>query len=132
MGNSPAVLDDVRQMIAEVLALDLEEVTAAALFFDDLGGESIDLLELSFRFERHLGVRVRFNDFTANIIELDDEGRLTPSSLALLKARFPFLKLEGFDTRPLARKTDLLTVEAIAGFVQAALDTRDASPAAKL
>ena len=131
MELSPAVLDDVRRLIAEVLQLDLDEVTAPALFFDDLGGESLDLLELSFRFERHFGVRVRFNDLTASVIELDDQGRLTPSSLALLKARFPFLKLEGFETRPLERKTDLLTVEAIAGFVQAGLDSRDASPAAK-
>src|SRR5579864_4244260 len=100
MPISPAVLDDVRRMIAEVLELELEEVTAPALFFDDLGGESLDLLELSFRFERHFGVRVRFNDLTANAIELDDEGRLTPASLSLLKTKFPFLKLEGFEARP--------------------------------
>jgi len=62
---------------------------------------------------------------TANAIELDDQGRLTPASIALLKSRFPFLKLGGFETRPLQRKTDLLTVEAIAGFVQAALDSRE-------
>ena len=38
--------------------------------------------------------------------------------------RFPFLKLEGLENRPLERRTDLLTVEAIAGFVQMALDSR--------
>ncbi len=129
MPISQAVLDDVRRMIAEVLELEFDEVAAPALFFDDLGGESLDLLELSFRFERHFGVRVRFNDLTANAIELDEEGRLTPASLALLKSKFPFLKLEGFETRPLERKTDLLTIEAIAGFVQAALDSREAAAA---
>jgi len=44
----------------------------------------------------------------------------------VLKTRFPFLKLDGFETRPLQRKTDILTVEAIAGFVQMALDAREA------
>jgi len=49
-----------------------------------------------------------------------------------LKTRFPFLKLDGFENRPLQRRTDLLTVEAIAGFVQAALDSREAAaPAGK-
>src|SRR6266478_5637220 len=128
-----AVLDDVRRLVAEVLALELDEVAAEALFFADLDGESIDLLELSFRLEKHFGVRVRFNDLTANDIELDGEGRLTPASLALLKSKYPFLKLAEFETRPLERRTDLLTVEAIAGFVQLALanSVRTAVPGGK-
>jgi acyl carrier protein len=126
MQVSPAVLDDVRRLVAEVLELEIEEVTAAAMFFD-LADESLDLLELSFRIDKHFGVRVRFNDLTADAIELDDQGRLTSASLALLKTKVPFLKLEGLETRPLQRRTDLLTVEAIAGFVQMALDAREAS-----
>jgi len=131
MQISPTVLEGVRRLIADVLQLELEEVTAPALFFDDLGGESIDLIELSFRFDKEFGVRVRFNDLTADAIELDEQGRLTAASLAVLKTRFPFLKLEAFETRPLQRKTDLLTVEAIAGFVQMALDAREAAATAK-
>ena len=126
MQVSPAVLEDVRRLIAEVLQLEFDEVRPAATFFNDLGGESLDLLELSFHIDKHLGVRVRFNDLTADAVELDDQGRLTSSSLALLRTKFPFLKLEGLETRPLERRTDLLTVEAIAGFVQMALDARAA------
>ena len=70
------------------LELELDEVPAAALFFNDLGGESLDLLELSFRIDKHFGVRVRFNDLTTDAIELDDQGRLTAASLALLKTDF--------------------------------------------
>ena len=126
MQVSPAVLEDVRRLIAEVLQLEFDEVRPAATFFNDLGGESLDLLELSFHIDKHLGVRVRFNDLTADAVELDDQGRLTSSSLALLRTKFPFLKLEGLETRPLERRSDLLTVEAIAGFVQMALDARAA------
>jgi acyl carrier protein len=121
----PAVLDDVRRLVAEQLELEFHEVPAAALFFNDLGGESLDLLELSFRIDKHFGVRVRFHDLTADAIELDDQGRLTAASLALLKTKYPFLKLDGLETQPLQRKTDLLTVEALAGFVQMALDARE-------
>jgi acyl carrier protein len=127
MQVSPAVLDDVRRLVAEQLELELDEVPAAALFFSDLGGESLDLLELSFRIDKHFGVRVRFHDLTADAIELDDQGRLTAASLALLRTKFPFLKLDGLETQPLQRKTDLLTVEALAGFVQMALNAREES-----
>jgi acyl carrier protein len=132
MQVSPTVLEGVRQIAAEVLEADLAEVQPHELFFGSvLAGDSLGLLEMSFRLERQFGVRVRFNDLTADAIELDGEGRLTPASLALLRTRFPFLKLEGFETRPLQRRTDLLTVEAIAGFVQMALDAREAAATAK-
>src|SRR5258708_26269458 len=128
MQITPAVLHDVCRIVAEVLAVEPDEVRPDALFFDqELDGDSLALLELSFRLEKHFRVRVKFNDLTGDDIELDEQGRLTASSLALLKTKFPFLKLTGYETRPLERRTDLLTIEAIAGFVQMALDTRQTS-----
>src|SRR5262245_22152882 len=98
MQISSTVLDGVRQIAAEILETDLAEVQPHELFFGSvLAGDSLGLLEMSFRLERQFGVRVRFNDLTADAIELDGEGRLTSASLALLRARFPFLKLEGFE-----------------------------------
>ena len=121
MQISPTVLEDVRRLIAAVLQEELALIEPEALFFDDLGGESLDLLELSFRLDRELGVRVRFNEISAAELPCDERGCLTPAALESLRSRFPFLKLDGFESRPLRKPTDLLTVEAIAGFVQAAL-----------
>jgi acyl carrier protein len=127
---TPTVLEEVRRLTADVLQIEIDEISAGALFFADLGGESLDLLELKFRLEKQFTVRVPFHDLTANDIELDEQGRLTSSSLALLKMKFPFLKLAEYEMRPLERRTDLLTIEAIAGFVQMALDSRQtAAPA---
>jgi|SRR5579872_465390 len=127
MQITPSVLEDVRRIVADVLAVEPHEVLAESLFFDQhLDGDSLALLELSFRLERHFKVRVRFNELTGDDIDLDDQGRLTPASLGALKAKFPFLKLEAFETRPLARRTDLLSIEAIAGFVQMALANQEA------
>ncbi len=131
MPISAAVLDDVRRLVAENLELEFDEVVAEARFFGDLDGDSLDLLELSFRMERHFGVRVRFNDLTNNEIELDEKGCLTPASLALLKTKYPFMKLAGYESKPLTQRTDLLTIEAIAGFVQMALDSRESTATAK-
>jgi acyl carrier protein len=123
-----AVLEEVQRLTADVLQLEPEEVRPEAQFFGDLGGESLDLLELKFRLEKQFIVRVPFHDLTANDFELDERGCLTPSSFALLKTKFPFLKLEEYESRPLNRRTDILTIEAIAGFVQMALNSRAASP----
>ena len=126
MQISPAVLEDVRRLVAEILALEFDEVLPEALFFDDLDGESIDLIELSFRLERLYGVRVRFQELSEDELNFDDQGCLTPESLGLLRTKFPFLKLEGFETRSLNRRTAFLSIEAIAGFVQLKLDSREA------
>jgi|SRR6516162_17293 acyl carrier protein len=132
MQVTTAVLEDVSRIVAEVLAVEAAEVRPDVLFFDQqLDGDSLALLELSFRLEKHFRVRVKFNDLTGDDIELDEQGRLTPSSLALLKSKYPFLKLEGYESRPLERRTDLLTIEAIAGFVQMALDSRAAATVAE-
>jgi acyl carrier protein len=129
MQITPRVLDDVCRIVAEVLAVEPEEVRPDALFFDQqLDGDSLALLELSFRLEKHFHVRVKFNDLTGDDIELDEQGRLTPSSLSSLKTKFPFLRLAGYESRPLERRTDLLTIEAIAGFVQMALSARAVTP----
>jgi acyl carrier protein len=128
MQITPTILEDVLRIVAEVLAVEPDEVRPDSAFFDkQLDGDSLALLELSFRLEKHFRVRVKFNELTSDDIELDEHGRLTASSLSRLKTKFPFLRLTGYETRRLERRTDLLTIEAIAGFVQMALDSRQAS-----
>ena len=124
MEISPSLLLDVRRLVAEVLEFDVDEVRPEASFFADLQGQSLDMLELSFRLEKFYGVRVKVQDLAADEYKLDDDGCLTPQSLALLKGKYPFLKLDGFESRPLQRRGDFLTIEAIAGFVQLALATK--------
>ncbi len=46
-----------RTSIADCLGVEIEEVTPEARFFEDLGGESIDLLSLSFQFEKAFNIR---------------------------------------------------------------------------
>lgn len=53
-----AVADAVR----EALALDDDEVTPGATLIDDLGAESIDLLDILFRIEKAIGVKIEASD----------------------------------------------------------------------
>ena len=126
MQISESILLDVRRLVAETLAFEFDEVRPEASFFEELAGESIDLIDLSFRLERIYKVRVPFQELASDEYKLDERGCLTHESVALLKSKYPFLKLEGFESRPLQRRGDFLTIEAIAGFVQMALAAKPA------
>lgn len=121
MQISESILLDVRRLVAEILEHDFDVVRPEASFFNDLKGESIELLDLSFRLEKIYGVRLKFQELVSDEYKLDQCGCLTSGSLALLKSKYPFLKLDGFESRPLQRRGDFLTIEAIAGFVQMAV-----------
>jgi acyl carrier protein len=48
----------VRALIANHLAVDVERVSDDASFADDLGADSLDLVELAMRFEEHLNIAI--------------------------------------------------------------------------
>jgi acyl carrier protein len=127
--KTPAqVRDEITPFIADILGLELEEVTPTTRFFQDLGGESIEMLELSFRLEQHYGVKMPVQKLTPSL-DLDTEasGQFTPEALAGLKRRYPFLDFTRFETDPTkARVVELITVDAIAHFVTMALNEPEA------
>ena len=122
MQISNEVLAEVRQLVAECLAIELEDVRAESWFFSELNGESIDLIELKFRLEKRFGFQLPLLELKSDEYTLDAEARLTSASAALLRGKFPSLKLAGLETHKLERRGDFLTIEMIAAFVQTALD----------
>lgn len=57
-----AVLDQVQGLIAEQLGVEVEEVTPEAGFREDLGADSLDLVELIMAFEEEFGGRISDED----------------------------------------------------------------------
>lgn len=57
-----SVADRVREIIAEQLMVDLEEVTDEASFVDDLGADSLDTVELIMEFEDEFGIEIADED----------------------------------------------------------------------
>ena len=53
-----AVADKVKSIIVEQLGVDEEEVTQEASFTDDLGADSLDIVELVMAFEEEFGVEI--------------------------------------------------------------------------
>ena len=50
--------DRVKKIVVEHLGVDAEKVTEEASFIDDLGADSLDLVELVMAFEEEFGVEI--------------------------------------------------------------------------
>ena len=55
-------LDRVINIVVEELAIDKEEVTAEASFIDDLGADSLDVVELIMAFEEEFDLEIPDED----------------------------------------------------------------------
>ena len=53
-----AVQERVKSIIVEQLGVDAEEVTLDASFTDDLGADSLDIVELVMAFEEEFGIEI--------------------------------------------------------------------------
>ena len=115
----------VRDAVSEALALEEDELTADATLTDDLGAESIDLLDMLFRIERSTGVKIHAADLAEHIQggipdeEFgDDDGVVTATGLAHLATVMPQIDtaaLEG--SLEAERVIDLFTVQNLVDLV---------------
>jgi acyl carrier protein len=115
----------VREAVSEALALELDEVTPEATLTDELGAESIDLLDVLFRIERSTGVKIHAADLAEHIqggladdVFSDDGEIVTAEGLAHLATIMPQIDpvaLQGNLTAE--RVIDLFTVENLADLV---------------
>lgn len=62
-----AVFEAVAAAVADALGSEPDEVTADATLLGDLGAESIDLLDILFRIERALGVKIAAGELAAYV-----------------------------------------------------------------
>lgn len=131
MSSTDPILEAVREIVADVSALDVDEVKPSDGYFTDLDGESIGLLEISFQSEKRFGVKLALQKaFPEEQLVTDEKGVLTPESMSLLKRELPFLDYSRIEANPLKnRLSDLLTVEAIAHFVKRAIAEKGAAAA---
>ncbi|MBF6451847.1 acyl carrier protein [Nocardia cyriacigeorgica] len=91
-------LQAVREAVAEAVGIEVDEAEPDATVLGELGAESIDLLDILFRIERKVGVKIQ----AAEIAELlqgelsdeefeDADGRITPAGRAQLARALPQL-----------------------------------------
>ena len=57
-----SIEDKVKSIISDQLGVDLEEVVPAASFTDDLGADSLDIVELVMAFEEEFSIEIPDED----------------------------------------------------------------------
>ena len=101
--NDPEVYNVVAECFAEALGLEPEEIEYDALVIDDLGAESLDLLDIVFRLERAFKIKIPRGGIESAAKEglSDDEeyevgGVLTALGLERLAAAMPEIPSDSF------------------------------------
>ena len=60
--DNSEVFEKVKSIIVEVLGVDADEITPEASFLDDLGADSLDIVELVMAFEEEFGLEIPDED----------------------------------------------------------------------
>lgn len=124
------IFGDVQTAVVDALGVDEDEVTPEATLLGDLGAESIDLLDILFRLERKVGVKIQASDLAAYVQggipdeEFgDDNGIITPKGLAQLKKVMPQIDEQELAGKLEAEKVmSLFTVQNLADMVAERVD----------
>jgi len=123
--DEKVIFEKVKESVVEALGVDEEEVTANALLFDDLGAESLDLLDIVFRLEKEFGIKIPRGGIQADALSDEGEnlkeedlvvdGILTPLGIEKIKSSMPEVDpsriTEGF------RADDIPTLFTVQTFV---------------
>ncbi len=123
MPTKDEIFAGVRDALVEALAVDEDEVTENATLVDDLGAESIDLLDIVYRLEKTFSIKIDRGelipeDLLTNAQYVVD-GKLTADGLAELKKRMPGKNLGDFEKNPMVQNiSTILTVQDMCNLVE--------------
>ena len=104
MASEQEIFEQVREVLVDALAVDEDEVEMGSTLVDDLGAESIDLLDIVFQLEKKFNIKINRGELIPTE-KLDDpkyvkEGKLTADGLEMLKEALPSADLEAFSQNP--------------------------------
>jgi acyl carrier protein len=123
MTKQDAVFDEVAALIADVLDVDVSDVVPTANFFSDLGGESIDLIDLNFRCQKKFGIALSFQEILdPKRLQSGPDGRIANAVVTELRSQLPSLDLSELQA-PLDKDQlqGLLIVQVLVDFVRHAI-----------
>jgi acyl carrier protein len=123
--DEKTIYEKVKESVVEALGVDEEEVTPDAVLFDDLGAESLDLLDIVFRLEKEFGIKIPRGGIQTDALSAEGEnlkeedlivdGVFTPLGIEKLKKSMsevdPSRITEGF------RADDIPTLFTVQTFV---------------
>ncbi|MFI4918554.1 MAG: acyl carrier protein [Legionellales bacterium] len=125
--NVAGVYPKVREIIAEVLVIEEEDISLNSRLITDLGAESIDFLDLVFQLEKEFKIKIPRGQLEKNARgalaedEFEKGGTLTPQGLEALKNYLCEVPAEQFKANMKINEIPMLfTVETFCKLIVAA------------
>lgn len=120
------IFKKVQAVLVDALGVDDDEVTANAVIKDDLGAESIDFLDISFRLEKAFNIKIGKEEMMPTNVATNPafavDNKFTPAGIAELKSKLPYSDFAEFEKNPTVdAMSKLFTVDMIVKFVQGKL-----------
>lgn len=132
--NEEKIVSKVKTSIAETVGIKEEEITLDASVIDDLGADSLDLLDLVFRLEQDFKIRITRGEIESRAKEtmpeedFEVDGFLSEKAKKELRKSLPEVDSSRFEGN--LRKSDiprLFTVRTFIKLVKEKLETKDDS-----
>ena len=125
--NVESVYPKVREIIADVLVIDEDEITLNSRLISDLGAESIDFLDLVFQIEKEFSIKIPRGQLEKNARgdlaedEFEKGGVLLPAGMDALKDYLSEVPREHFKPNLKVNEIPMLfTVETFCKLIVAA------------
>jgi acyl carrier protein len=133
MWTDTEVQEALNIILIDVLGVEAEDLTPDARFFEDLDGESIDVLELSFRCEKHFKTKIEFQRMLGGELPATDSaGGLTDEAIEAIREKLPFINADEIRKHRKAHDLrQLMTVNNISQYLLHVLRAADAQCADK-
>lgn len=117
------IFTKIQGILEDALGVDQDEVTREARLGPDLGAESIDYLDISFRLEKAFSIKIEQSEmFPDNVLsdpKYVQDGKVTDEGMSELRKRLPHANLDEFDaSRKVEDFANVFTVESLVKFVQ--------------
>jgi acyl carrier protein len=117
------IYSKVQEVLEDALGVDEDEITPKAALGADLGAESIDYLDISFRLEKAFGIKIEQGEMIPeSALQNPDyvqDGKITDPGLDKLKELMPYADFTALEEdRSVTRVVDVFTVDALVNFVE--------------
>ena len=125
------IYEKVTEVLEDALGVDEDEVTPDARLTEDLGAESIDFLDISFKLEQAFEFKIPQGEMFPENVAQDptyvQDGKVTETGLEELQKKLPHFDFSEFARDPeLTKIGDVFTVESIVKYVERKLETANA------
>ncbi len=117
------IFEKVKDVLENALGADPEDITLEATLIGDLGAESIDFLDISFKLEQEFSIKIDQGElFPENLMSDDtlvEDGKLTDKAMDILRERMPHVDFSKLDAdRRVNQLSEVFTVESLVDFIE--------------